>query len=144
MTRFRAPDIDRFWANTRPIDDGCIVWTAQISTRGYGRFMRIGAHRWILGHLRGCPLAPGEFALHSCDNPPCVNPEHLYVGDHAQNMRDMARRCRGLNVLARANAAKTHCPRGHEYTPENTRHNGRGSRDCRACRRSARTQRIAA
>ena len=113
--------------------NGCHIWGGRVSTRGYGRFYRIGAHRWILGYLRGEPLRPDEFALHHCDTPLCVNPAHLYIGDHEQNMRDMVSRGRGVNPLARVNASKTHCPRGHEYTPENTRHNGRGSRECKTC-----------
>lgn len=123
----------RFLSKVAPDANGCQIWQGQVSTRGYGRFCGIGAHRWILGYLRGEPLAATEFALHRCDTPLCVNPHHLYVGDHQQNMQDMVDRRRGRNVLAQANATKTHCPRGHEYTPENTRHNGRGSRECRAC-----------
>lgn len=118
--------------------DACHPWTGHISNRGYGRFNAGGrpgqsATRWILGYLRDRPLAPGELALHRCDNPVCCNPRHLYIGDQVQNMADMVRRGRGRNLLADRHRAKTHCPRGHEYTPENTRRNGRGSRECLTC-----------
>lgn len=113
--------------------DSCHLWTRRISTRGYGRFAKIGAHRWVLGYLRGKPLGRTEYALHTCDTPACVNPRHLYVGTHEQNMIDMTSRGRGTNWLADVHRVKTHCPRGHEYLPENTYINKRGSRTCRQC-----------
>jgi hypothetical protein len=120
--------------------DACHHWTGTM-VNGYGQFSAkgkdLGAHRWILGHLRGEPLGPDEQALHHCDNPPCVNERHLYVGDHAQNMRDRTERDRAKNVLAESMAAKTHCPQGHAYDNANTYHPPNGGRDCRACRREA-------
>lgn len=41
------------------------------------------------------PLKPGEHALHYCDNPKCVNPAHLNIGTHADNMTDKTKKCRG-------------------------------------------------
>lgn len=82
----------------------------------------------------------GWEVMHSCDNPPCFNPEHLTVGTHAENMAAMAERersTRGRRVgAAAARAEATHCKRGHEFTPENTYsppgHPER--RRCRTCR----------
>jgi hypothetical protein len=51
---------------------------------------------------------------HRCDNPPCCNPDHLYAGTMSDNALDSAERKR------HANAKKTHCRHGHEFTPENT------------------------
>ena len=109
---------------------GCHPWIGSKYVQGYGRIGRRGIypHRWLLGYLRGTPLDPDEHALHHCDNPACCNPEHLYVGTHQDNMRDVAER-------KRARCARvTHCPSGHEYAGENLYvHNGR--RHCRTCRR---------
>lgn len=78
--------------------DACHPWTAGTTGAGYGQYTVGGetvyAHRWILGYLRGSPLGPDEFALHHCDNPPCVNPSHLHIGDQKQNMRECVDRGR--------------------------------------------------
>lgn len=66
---------------------------------------------WIDANGR---LPEGQIC-HTCDNPPCVNPDHLYDGSHAQNMQDMVDRGRACNAYGTA----THCPNGHEYTEEN-------------------------
>jgi hypothetical protein len=125
-------------------DDQCWPWTGGLNHDGYGAFsyidgdgrcIRLGAHRWILGYLRGKPLGPDEEACHTCDNPPCQNyVKHLYVGTHARNMADMSERERT------ANAKVTHCPQGHEYTPENTLIRRNGRRKCRECGREAARQ----
>lgn len=80
------------------------------------------------------PLADGEMALHQCDNHLCINPGHLYIGTHKQNMFDM--NSRGRNGYKR----KTHCKYGHEFTPENTEiRQSRGipgkGRACKMCAR---------
>lgn len=130
------PLADRFARYVqKPADDGCWIWTGQRNRHGYGVIsggrrgagMRM-AHRlsWTL-HVGLLP--DGLFVLHRCDNPPCVNPAHLFLGTQAENMHDMARKGRA----SRYNAAKTHCIHGHVFSPENTFWCADGKRRCRAC-----------
>ena len=87
----------RFWNKVIKQDNGCWIWTAYTNSDGYGKF-KIGkrtcnAHRmaWMLC----CGSIPkGMLVLHHCDNPPCVNPDHLYLGTDADNVRDRDNRNR--------------------------------------------------
>lgn len=64
----------------------------------------------------------------------CVNPDHLEIVTSKENI------LRGASFSA-VNAAKTHCVRGHAFTPENTLQKASGSRECRLCRKEYRTSR---
>ncbi len=66
---------------------GCWVWNRGRSGGGYGRYRGKPAHRavWILFHG---PIPDGLFICHHCDNPPCVKPEHLFLGTPGDNMQD--------------------------------------------------------
>lgn len=95
--RSSASDRDRFYKKTSRAENGCLLWTAGVSTQGYGKFLLLGktipAHRaaWILEH--GEVLSPDQFLLHSCDTRRCVEIAHLRVGTHEENMAD--RKARG-------------------------------------------------
>ena len=70
---------------------GCWLWQARLNYLGYGNFQRGGvvtAHRYSWTYYRG-PIPAGMHVLHRCDTPACVNPDHLFIGTHLDNMRDM-------------------------------------------------------
>lgn len=94
--------IERFWekVDVPPSDDVCWNWLAGKNKQGYGEFtssLRNGKHTrahqvsWII-HFGDIP--EGMHVLHTCDNPSCVNPKHLFLGSHTDNMRDMIKKGR--------------------------------------------------
>lgn len=110
--------------------ESCWEWTGYRGARGYGwttiNGVRMGAHRASYEFHVG-PIPKGMWVLHSCDNPPCVNPAHLRAGTHRDNMDDVRDRAR----------RKTHCPQGHPYSEENTYVIPSSSaRTCITCRRA--------
>ena len=129
---------ERFWAKVDK-DGDCWTWMARRQPRGgYGQFQLDGrtrsAHR-VAWTLTNGPIPDGLCVLHRCDNPPCVNPEHLWLGTKAENNQDMTEKGRRFSP--------THCKHGHEFTEKNT-YIYKRQRFCRTCNTlSARTRREA-
>lgn len=118
---------DRLWS-PEP-NTGCHVWFGSTDRGGYGKFFSGGrdvrAHRFAFERANG-KIPSGGMIDHMCRVRACVNPTHLRV---VTNKENTTRNSVGPTAI---NAAKTHCKRGHEFTPENTRISRRG-RACRKC-----------
>jgi len=120
----------------------CIEWPGNRNAAGYGRGWFTGtdgrkrldyAHRAEWAKHNG-PIPLGVVIMHTCDNPPCYNIEHLRLGTYADNMADM--RAKGRAGIGNGRGLRTHCNYGHEFTPENTgRDRKTNARYCKACKR---------
>lgn len=129
----QSSDVAAFWAKVDKSGE-CWEWTARRQTHGYGQLLWDG--KWRLAHriayeMANGPVPAGRELDHLCSNKACVRPDHLEAVTHRENI------LRASSGFASINAAKTHCPRGHEYTPENTMRFGPEDRWrwCRTCSR---------
>jgi len=106
----RKTNEERFWLYVEKCDDGCWRWTGGGDKNGYGQFninrKPVRAHRYSYEHhhplttpMSGIDL----YILHSCNNPACVNPAHLRLGTHQENMNDMTQYGRGVALKGEKN-----------------------------------------
>ena len=90
---------ERLAANSSPADGGCRVWDRSRLPKGYGIIKHDGrmrqAYRVAYEDAFG-PIPDGLHVCHRCDNPPCINPDHLFLGTNLANQRDKARKGRSL------------------------------------------------
>ena len=114
-------------------DSGCLFWCGTHNANGYAivcfnyrNYLVSRLICWIFLDLDLDNLK--IFALHNCRNTGCINIKHLYMSDQSDNMQD---RYRDTPHWA---TKKTHCKRGHEFTPENI-YWAEGHRKCLTCKR---------
>lgn len=160
--RKRTPFIERFFANVSPEpNSGCWLWMMAPTRRGYGMISLGGrggkcltaSHASLFIH--GVDIPHGSVVMHKCDNPACVNPDHLRVGTQKENMHDMyakgrefSREIRSQRMLGKRLSEpkkgnehplfgrfKTHCIHGHEFAGDNLLVLANGRRMCRQCHR---------
>ena len=100
FTNHHKNTVDDFWDNVDILSsDQCWTWNGAQDTDGYGTWT-MGGRRNIKVHRMAYELSKGEIPeglliLHTCDNPPCCNPNHLWVGTNADNMADKMAKGRG-------------------------------------------------
>lgn len=130
IVHFGDPSLpESFWERVQPeYNSGCWLWTGTVSETGYGNISVNGrsraAHRYA--YENAVAPIPAELVTdHLCRNRCCVNPQHLEPVTVREN------NLRGVGAPA-INSQKTHCKRGHEFTPENTKPQGHW-RMCRTC-----------
>lgn len=118
MVRTRNGAAARVWSrvDVRGPDE-CWPWIGSRLRDGRGRFHWMGrsmtAPRIIWAIVNGLVPPPHLFVCHACDNPPCCNPAHLWLGTNSQNLRDASAK----QQLGGQN--RTHCPAGHPYSGSN-------------------------
>lgn len=134
----------------------CWVWNGTRNKHGYGvKQTRIERGRWrtrlthrLAYEWANGPIPKGMSICHHCDNPPCCNPAHLFIGTHKDNVHDAIRKGRAnfAHLINNPNRyippRQKVCARGHEFTPENTIVKPIG-RSCRACANEAQRRRRA-
>ena len=120
--------VERFQSRVKAVGE-CWEWQLSHHSGGYGQWYPrkgrpVGAHRYS-AMLYLPEWHPSLYVLHHCDNPPCVRPDHLFMGTQRDNGRDMASKGRGQGQW------RTECVHGHPFDYIDSD----GRRRCRTCKR---------
>lgn len=101
--------VHRLTTKATRTESGCLEWDGLVDADGYGRVTvrRLAKYRPLLAHramyiATHGEIAPGLCVCHSCDNRKCIEPSHLWLGTHAQNISDMAKKNRHPMSIAKA------------------------------------------
>lgn len=127
-------ELDRFWKKVVKTPD-CWFWVGTKNGRGYGMFYiqlhGYRAHRlsWMIANKK--PLKERQQVCHSCDNPGCINPDHLWVGTARDNSHDCI--AKGRNSPPPVKKEYTHCKWGHRFTKANSYVYEKFGRMCKTC-----------
>ena len=100
MAKYSPTTVARFWSKVEVGDPAtCWTWRARKNEKGYGVFRDKKAHRVAYNLLIG-KIPDGQICCHKCDNPSCCNPHHIFLGSHADNIRDARDkgRLRGMGI----------------------------------------------
>lgn len=132
--RYYKPAIERILERTELVRNGCAEWQGTLIRGTYGtigdRGKRPLCHRVTYEHYKG-PIPKGLLVDHMCMNKKCVNPSHLRLVDsRTSNLEN-------TNGMGAKNSKKTHCPKGHPYSKENTYRYFREygwTRECKICK----------
>lgn len=121
-----ATTAQRLLYRSEVTESGCREWMGKRDSAGYGQLNMAGHKAWLAHRLSYetfvGPIPEGLTIDHLCENPPCINPEHLEPVTNAENMRRRAER-------------RTHCLRGHEISEANSYTPVGHRRRCRVCDR---------
>lgn len=116
----------------------CIMHCGFRDVDGYGQVKKNGktkrAHRVAWETANQASLLRGSVIMHVCDNPGCINPDHLKLGSHKENYLDKMSKGRGVAKGGKSISEHV-CPNGHEKTKINTYVSRNGSKSCMICRR---------
>jgi len=126
-------DLSKIFDHVRKDENDCWLWLNGYNSAGYGvvwdgKKQQL-AHRISYVQCIGS-LNKNLYVLHRCDNRRCINPAHLFVGSHKQNMEDMQNKSRHFN------STKDVCKHGHLLNEENTYVLPDGHRQCKQCKKT--------
>ena len=130
---YRLSTMQRMFNGSKLVSSGCVEWVGSKRSHGYGQISYMGesvtTHRLSFMFANGFKrLTSKQYICHSCDNPSCINPEHLWLGDAKSNSQDCVKKGRHRK------AVNTQCRYGHAFSGHNLMINNKtGIRRCRTC-----------